>query len=50
MTLPWRGEKVRFPVVHLDGAQIWGLTLGILYTLLERVRSQDNEGMTATLP
>lgn len=32
----WRGQRVMMPVVNLDGADIWGLTLKIVDGMLER--------------
>lgn len=38
MQLPFRGQRVRFPVIRLEGADIWGLTLSILDGMLGRIR------------
>lgn len=45
MTIPWKGDRVRFPVVNLEGARIWGLTLGILDGLLDRLRLAEDGGL-----
>lgn len=45
MTIPWKGNRVRFPVVNLEGARIWGLTLGILDGLLDRLRLAEDAGL-----
>lgn len=36
-TYQWRGQPIQLPVVRLDQADIWGLTLRIVDDLLERV-------------
>ena len=35
----WRGRSVELPVVRLDEADIWGITLRILDDLLARIRA-----------
>jgi 8-oxo-dGTP pyrophosphatase MutT (NUDIX family) len=37
MPWEWGGQRIRLPVVHLDGADIWGLTLRIVDGMLERL-------------
>ena len=38
MSWPLRGSPVRLPVVHLEDANIWGMTLKIVDDLLDRIR------------
>jgi len=38
MQLPFGGHRVRFPVIRLEGADIWGLTLAMLDGMMGRIR------------
>ncbi len=38
--LEWRGQRLEFPCIDLDGVRIWGLTLRMLDDMLERIGGQ----------